>query len=85
MRGCKPWKILLSRGLRDALRLELSDQALYRTHDQGDRFMGLEIKIDESVVEPIILIKPEWRDTPMEQGLSTPEERLWRRMKRLGR
>lgn len=85
MRGYQPWKILLSRGLRDALRLDSGESPDYLRHDQGDRFMGLEIKIDVSVTEPLILVKPQWRDAPLEREQSTDEEVLWQRMKRLGR
>ena len=77
MRGYEPWKILLSPGLRDALRLE--NRPEYVRHDVGDLFMGLQIRIDASVNEPIILIKPELRARPLDQGHSTPEEVAWKR------
>lgn len=84
MRGYQPWKILLSPGLRYALRLE-SESSMqsndYRRHDQGDTFMGFPIVVDKTVEEPIIMIKPELRDRPLEQGRSTPEEVAWKRRK----
>lgn len=78
MRGYRPWKILLSPGLRYALRLDQGESPDYVRHDLGDRFMGLEIKVDATVEEPIIIIKPEIRRDALEQGVSTNPERLWR-------
>lgn len=59
MRGYKPWKILLSRGLSYALFLEVGQSVDYYKTDQGSFFMGLLIKVDDTVEEPIIMIKPE--------------------------
>ena len=77
MRGYKPWKILLSQPLRELLRVHAD--ADYKRHDQGDTFMGLLIKIDNTLQEPIILIKSERRVTPLEQAQSTDPRRNWRR------
>jgi hypothetical protein len=83
--GYKPWKILLSPGLAYALRLDSGDSPDYVRHDLGSRFMGLEIKIDPSVQEPIIMVKPEMRETPLDLGHSTPEEMVWRKKRDLSR
>lgn len=82
MRGYTPWKIMLSPGLRFALRSEMEGKLQeYQKHDKGDMFMGLPIKIDSTVMEPIIMIKPEPRIQPLDEGQSTPEETVWRRGK----
>ncbi len=54
--GKKPWKILLSKGLRWALEEELRDKGTYVKRDQGHFFEGLLIVIDNTVKEPILLI-----------------------------
>ena len=83
MRGYEPWKILLSPGLRFALRSEMRDKLTeYVSHDKGDMFLGLPIVVDSTVEEPIIMVKPELRYQPLEQGRSTPEEVAWKRKKR---
>lgn len=81
MRGYQPWKILLSRGLRDALRLDSGESPDYVRHDVADCFMGLEIKLDASVEEPIIMVKPVLRDAPLADaaGQSTDPRRNWKR------
>lgn len=81
LRGYHPWKILLSRGLRDALRLENSPG--YVKHDEGDTFGSLPIVIDNSVREPLILVKPEPRKAALDMGQSTSEEYVWKRRKQL--
>ena len=84
MRGYKPWKIMLSPGLRFALRSEMEGKiAEYIRHDLGDMFLGLPVVVSPDAVEPLILIKPEVRETPLDQGKSTPEEVAWRRRKQL--
>ena len=83
MRGYKPWKILLSPGLRFALRSEMEGKIDYQRHDKGDMFMGLPIKLSSDVVEPIIMIEPEACGKPTEAAQSTPEEVVWRRRKQL--
>ena len=70
MRGYKPWKILLSRGLSYALYLECRDGLDYTKTDQGSFFMGLLIKIDDTCQEPIIMVKPEIAKKP-DVGQST--------------
>lgn len=79
MRGFKPWKILLSPGLRFALRSECGISPEYVRHDLGDVFDGLPIVVDTSVREPIIMLKPEVRDTPLDMGKSTDERLHWKR------
>jgi hypothetical protein len=79
MRGYQPWKILLSPGLRFALRSEVGGTMEYAKHDQHDMFLGLPIVLDTTVREPIMMIKPERRTVPLEKGFSTSEERVWRR------
>lgn len=71
MRGYKPWKILLNRGLRYALYLEMSGKMGYKRTDSGDFFNDLPIVVDDTVEEPIILIRPEIRKDPLEKGQST--------------
>lgn len=80
MRGYKPWKILLSPGLRHAFRLEMERSAAAREYvrnDLQDSFMGLPIIIDTTVSEPIIMINPEDRVWTLEDAQSTPDEVLW--------
>lgn len=81
MRGYKPWKILLSPGLRYALRLENDPE--YRRHDLGGWFLGLPIVVDTTVREPIIMINPEDRFWTLEEAQSTPEETVWESKKGL--
>jgi len=59
MRNLEPGKILLSHGIRWALREEMKGKLAheYKQHDLGDTFAGLPIVVDNSVNEPIILIK----------------------------
>lgn len=64
--GKEPWKILLSKGLRWALEQECLGQPYYRKTDQGHYFGGLLIVVDQHVVDPIILIKPEPASTPLQ-------------------
>lgn len=71
LRGYTPWKILLHPGMRWVLREECRHLTIYRTHDQGDTYAGLPIVCDTSVNEPIIMIDPEYRDTPLEKAQST--------------
>ncbi len=82
MRGYKPWKILLNRGLRDALRLDAGDSGDYIRHDAGDSFLGLPIRINETVSEPIIMIDPLDSVWKLEKAESTSDEVLWNQRKR---
>ncbi len=65
MAGREPHKILMCRGLRDALYLELNHvfvRGKVGAYDaiQGatDTFEGIPVVVDESCVEPIIQVKP---------------------------
>lgn len=57
MRGLEPEKILLSHGLRWALREEMSGNGVYKKHDLGDTFAGLPVVVDNSVNQPLVMIK----------------------------
>lgn len=86
MRGYKPWKILLSPGLRYAFRLEMERSAAaheYVRHDVQDSFLGLPIVIDSTVHEPIIMIDPGDRFWNIPKSQSTPEETVWKHKKGL--
>lgn len=69
MRNLEPWKILICSGLRWALMEEMRPKLReYSVTDQGDLFYGIQIVIDESCVEPMILVKPQRRETPLEEN-----------------
>lgn len=63
----EPWKIIMPKAMRWALEQELQPAMVgYKKTDQGHYYGGLFIVIDNSVTEPIILIKPEMRAKPLE-------------------
>lgn len=65
----EPWKILVCSGLRWALREEMRNKLKeYRVTDQGDLFGGIQVVVDESCVEPLILVRPEKRKAPLEEN-----------------
>lgn len=68
IRNLEPWKILLCRGLWWALQEENKDKLVYRKTDQGCFFGGVQVVIDESCVEPLILVRPDKRMTPLEEN-----------------
>lgn len=69
IRNLEPWKILICSGLRFALREEMRHRIReYRMTDQGDLFGGIQVVVDESCVEPLILVRPEKRTTPLEEN-----------------
>jgi hypothetical protein len=68
LRNMDPWKILLCHGLRWSLREEMRNKVEYRVTDQGDFFGGIQVVIDESCVEPMILVRPLKRATPLEEN-----------------
>lgn len=65
----EPEKILMSQPIREALRNEMSGNALYRVTDQAHLFAGLPIVIDASIHHPIVMIK-------RKQNLSSGEKFL---------
>lgn len=70
-RNLEPWKILICSGLRWALREEMRHECGYRTTDQGDFFGGVQVVVDESVTEPLILVRPQKRKTPLEESYAS--------------
>lgn len=65
MAGREPHKILMCRGLRDALRMELrpilmrSEIEVYdKMQGATDLFEGIPVVVDESCVEPMIQVRP---------------------------
>lgn len=66
MAGREPWKILMPKGMKWALEQELQPMLVgYKKTDQGCYYGGLLIVVDNTVTEPIILIKPEYRQEPL--------------------
>ncbi len=63
VRNLEPWKILVCHGLRWSLREEMRHKMGYRITDQGDFFGGIQVVIDESCVEPLILCKPKLEES----------------------
>lgn len=58
----RPAKILMSTGMRDALRLEMlgcGTDYVQQTFPREDRFHGIPIVLAPGVVEPIIELEPE--------------------------
>lgn len=68
VRNMEPWKILMCSGLRWALREEMRHKMGYRMTDQADFFGGVQVVVDESCQEPLILVCPEKRVTPLEEN-----------------
>jgi len=63
LKNMEPWKILICNGLRWSLREEMRYKQGYRMTDEGDFFGGVQVVIDDSCVEPLILVRPEKRKT----------------------
>lgn len=59
------WKILVPKPLRWALEESCKGTGEYRKTDQGHYFNGILVVIDNSVSEPIVIIKPEPRKEPL--------------------
>lgn len=66
LRAKTPWKVLMPKGLRWALEEEMKSKVGYRKTDQGHYFDDLLVIVDNSLKEPVILIKPEPRSEPLE-------------------
>lgn len=68
VRNMDPWKILMCSGLCWALREEMRHKVGYRMTDQADFFGGIQIVVDESCTEPLIMVRPEKRTAPLEEN-----------------
>lgn len=71
MKGYVPWKLLMSKGICWALREECQGMDEYKATDKAHFYGGLQIVIDNSVVDPIILCKPEYAKKTLEESYAT--------------
>lgn len=74
--GREPSKILLSPGMREALRMEMQGSTLYTvgTFPKEDMFNGVTIVVAKGVDKPLIQLKPLAEEGKSKNGLIIPKK-----------
>lgn len=74
--GREPEKILMSPGMREALRLEMHGSISYTvgTFPKEDTFHGITIVVAKEVTQPLIQLKPLAAEGKSKNGLILPKK-----------